>query len=177
MLVRNWMNKNVITIGTNESLLDALKLLKQNNIGTLPVMEKDKLVGIVTDRDVKRASVSDAVPMEIHELLYFLSKLGIEEIMTKNPITVPPDFTIEEVEQVLLENKISSVPVVDNRGQVVGIITQNDLFKVIVSLTGFNKRGIQFAFELEDRPGSIEEMTDILREYGGRIASILSSIE
>ncbi len=117
MLVKNWMSKNVITVDINESLIDAVKLLKHNDIGRLPVMKKGEMVGIVTDRDVKRASASDAVSLEIHELLYLLSKLKIEEIMTKDPITVPPDYTVEETADVLLENKISSTPVVNDQDQ------------------------------------------------------------
>ena len=97
MLAKNWMSKNVITIGANESLLDAIKLLQQNDIGRLPVMKKGKLVGIVTDRDVKSASASNAGSLEVHELLYHLSTLKIEKIMTKHPITVPPDLTIDEI--------------------------------------------------------------------------------
>ena len=177
MLVKNWMSKNVITVDVNESLLDAIKLLKQNDIGRLPVMKKGKLVGIVTDRDVKRASGSDATSLEVHELLYLLSTLKIEKIMTKDPITIPPDFTIGEIAQVLFENRISGLPVVDDQGRVLGIVTQDDLFKAMMSLTGLKKKGVQFAFELEDRPGSIKEVADIIREYGGRIASILSSYD
>ena len=177
MLVRNWMSKDVITVNVNDPIIDAIKLLKHNKIGRLPVMKKGKMVGIVTDRDVKRASASDAVSLEIHELLYLLSKVKIEGIMSKPPITVPPDYTIEETAEVLLENKISSTPVVDDQGQLVGIITQNDLFRALISLTGERKKGIQFAFKVEDRPGSTKELADIIRNYNGRLASTLSSSE
>ena len=77
----------------------------------------------------------------------------------------------------LLKNKISGAPVTDKKGNVVGVITQDDLFQVLISLTGVGKRGIQFAFQLEDRPGSIKEIADIIREYGGRMVSILSSYD
>ena len=97
--------------------------------------------------------------------------------MTKDPITVPFDYTIEETAEILLENKISGVPVVDQEGKMVGTITQTDLFRALISLTGLSQRGIQFAFLLEDRPGSIKEVTDIIRNYGGRMASILSSYD
>jgi len=177
MLVKNWMSKDVITVNINESLIDAVKLLKHNDIGRLPVMKKGKIVGIVTDRDVKRASASDANSLEIHELLYLLSNLKIERIMSKNPITVPPDYTVEETAEILLENKISSTPVVDDQDQLVGIITQNDLFRALISLTGERKKGIQFAFNVEDRPGSTTELIDIIRNYNGRLASILSSYD
>ena len=177
MLVKNWMSKEVITVNADYSMADATRIIKENNIGMLPVMKKDKLVGVITDRDLKRASASDASSLEIHELLYLISKIKIKEIMTKNPITVPPDLTVEETAEILVKNKISGVPVVDDHGRVVGIITQDDLFMVMISLIGLSERGIQFAFQLEDRPGSIKEVTDIIRKYGGRMASILSSYD
>lgn len=175
MLVKNWMTTLVITIDADDSMEHAIKLLKKHNIRMLPVMKKNKLVGILTDRDLKRASASDATSLEVHELNYLLSKLKVGEIMSRNPITVPMDFTIEETAEVLLKHKISGVPVVDPYENMVGIITQSDLFRIIISLTGVGEKGIQFGIEVEDRPGSIKEITDIIREYGGRMASVLTS--
>jgi len=177
MLVKNWMSKPVITTDVDDSMEKTIKLLKKHNIKMLPVLEKNKLVGILTDRDLKRASASDATTLDIHELLYLLSKIRVKNIMTKDPITVPSDYTVEETADVLLKNKISGVPVVDHNKKVVGVITQTDLFKVLISLTGFKKRGIQFAFQLVDRSGSIKEVADIICKYGGRMVSILSSYE
>jgi len=177
MLVKNWMSKPVVTIDVNDAMDDAIKLMKKNNIKMLPVMKKGKLVGIVTDRDLKRASASDATTLEIHELLYLLSTVKIKEIMTQKPVTVPFDYTIEETAELLLKHNISGVPVDDHYGDIVGVITQNDLFRIIISLTGAERRGIQFGMEIEDRPGSIREITDIIREYGGRMASILTSYD
>ncbi len=177
MLVKNWMSKNVVSIDVNDSMRDAMKLLKEHGIRMLPVMKKGKLVGIVTDRDLKKASASDATSLEGHELLYLLEKIEIKDIMTKDPITVPPDYTAEETAQVLLENKISGAPVVDDNGQVVGIITQTDLFRVLISLTGVGTRGIQFALLIKDQPGSIKEVADVIRAFGGRMVSILTSYD
>ena len=177
MLVKNWMSKPAITIDENASMNDAIKLLKNHNIKMLPVMRKGKPVGIITDRDLKRASASDATSLEIHELLYLISKIKIKEIMTKNPITVPEDYSVEEAAEILLKHNISGVPVVDHYGGIVGTINQNDIFRILISLTGAEKRGIQFGMEIEDRPGSIKELTDIIREYGGRMASILTSYD
>ena len=140
-------------------------------------MEKGKLVGIITDRDLKEASASDANTLDIHELLYLLSRIKVSDIMTKDPMTVPLDYTIGETAEFLLENKISGVPVIKNGGQVSGVITQTDIFRAIISLTGLKKKGVQFAFELEDRPGSINEVADIIRKYGGSMASILTSYD
>ena len=175
MLVKNWMSKDVITVDVNDSMQDATGLLKEHNIRGLPVMKNGKLAGVVTDRDLKKASASDATSLEIHELLYLISKIKIKEIMTKDPITIPVDYTVEEAAEVLLDNKLSGAPVVDDEGHVVGIITQTDIFRVMVSLTGVREKGIQLGFQLEDRSGSIKEVTDIIRKYGCSVVSILSS--
>ena len=177
MLVKNWMNKDIITVDANESMLDGINLLKKHAVLMLPVMRNGELVGVVTDRDLKRASASDATTLEVHELLYILSKIKIKDIMSRPVITVPFDFTLEETAETLLNQKISSAPVVDHDGQLIGTITQTDLFRAMLSVTGLKKHGVQFAFQLEDRPGSIKEVADIIRAYGGRIASIMSSYE
>jgi len=177
MLVKDWMTKTVITVDANGSMQEAMGLMKKHMISMLPVMKRGKLIGIVTDRDMKRASASDASTLEIHELLYLISKIAVKDIMTKEPVTVPYDFTVEEAAEVLMKNKISGAPVVDEKGRVVGTITKGDLFRVLISLTGVGKRGIQFAFQVEDRSGSIKEVADIIRNYGGRMVSILSTYE
>jgi len=177
MLVTNWMSKNIITVDENDSMQDAMKLLKEHDIRMLPVVKKGKLVGIVTDRDLKRASASDATTLEIHELFYLLTRIKVKNLMTREVITVPPDFTVEETAEILQKNKISGAPVVDADGQIVGTITQTDLFRVLISLTGVGNKGIQFGLLVEDRPGSIKEVADIIRRYGGRMVSILSSYD
>lgn len=177
MLVKKWMSTQVITVKPDSSLQEAVGLLKKHNIRRLPVLANGKLVGIVTDRDLKRASASDATSLEIHELLHLLSLVKIREIMTKSPITVKPDDTIEETAEILMKHKISGAPVVDSMGRLVGVITQNDLFRVLVSLTGIQRKGIQFACQVADVPGAIKELTDIIRQHGGRIASILTTYE
>jgi acetoin utilization protein AcuB len=176
MLVKNWMNSNVVTVDVEDSMQDAMKLLKEQNVAMLPVMQKKKLVGIVTDRDLKKASASDATSLDVHEMLYLLSRIRIKDIMAKPPVTVPPDFTIEETAKLLLDKNISGAPVVDDFGKVVGTISKTELFKVLISLTGVEaSRGIQFAFKIEDRPGSIKKLADIIRQHGGRLESILST--
>lgn len=176
MLVKYWMKKDVATIDVNSSMHQAVNLMKKNNTAILPVTKKDKLVGIITDRDMKRASASDATSLDVHELVYLLSQIKVGDIMTRNPVTVAPDTTLEETASVLLENKISGVPVLYG-DKIVGLITQLDLFRALISLTGFEKRGVQFAFSVEDRPGSVKEVTDIIRDFGGRLVSILTSYE
>lgn len=177
MLVKKWMSTPVITIDADDSMSDAIERMKAHDIRMLPVIQAGKLAGIITDRDLKRASASDATTLEFHELVYLLSKVKVKEIMTRSPITVSPEFTVEETADLLLKNKISGAPVVDRKGKLAGVITQADLFKVILSLTGRPGQGIQFALRLKNRPGAIQDIIATFREFDGRTLNILASVE
>lgn len=175
MLTKDWMSKDVISLNVTDTLRHAIKVSMESHISIMPVLEEEKLVGIVTDRDLKRASPSPATSLDMQEILYRLSRLEVGSIMSRHPITVPADYTLEETAEVLLQKNISGVPVVDDEGNIIGIITKNDLFKAMISLAGLSKKGVQFGFLLEDRPGSIKEVTDVIRHHDGRLASILTS--
>ena len=177
MLVENWMSKDVITVDANDCIGDAVNLLLENDNRTLPVMDKNRLVGVVTDRDLKMASVSDSTALDAHEFIHLSSRIKVKFIMTKNPITIPIDFTVDETASILLKHRISGAPVVNHKGAVVGTIMQTDLFRVMISLTGVEKEGLQFGFQVEDRSGLIKELIDIIRHFGGRMVSLLTSYE
>ncbi|MGD8368473.1 MAG: CBS and ACT domain-containing protein [Desulfobacterales bacterium] len=177
MLVKNWMSPKLVTVGVDDAMDLAIRRLKENGIRMMPVMKGDNLVGVITDRDLKRASASDATTLDIHELLYLISRIRVGDIMSREPVTVSDDDTIEEAAEVLLTHKISGLPVLSGDRRLVGVITQSDIFKALISLTGYGKRGVQFGFEADDRPGSIKELADVIRAFGGRVASILSSTE
>jgi acetoin utilization protein AcuB len=177
MMVKNWMSRNVITINAEDSMQQASFIMRKHKIGMLPVLDNGKLVGIVSDSDLKRASASDATLLDIHELLYLISKIKVHEIMTRGPVTVPDDYTVEETAQILMEHNISGVPVMSGSGRLVGIITRHDIFKLLIALSGLGKKGIQFAFLIEDKAGSIKLLTDVIRKYDGKIASILTAYE
>ena len=177
MLVKKWMKTPAITVQINTSLEEAMKLIDQHGIHMLPVLEKKKLVGIVTDRDLRRSEAAAASTMEIYELKTIFAEMKVSSIMTADLVTIPLDYTIEEAAELLLENKISGLPVVDGNGDLAGVITKTDIFRVIISLTGLRKRGIQFAMIVEDRAGSIREVTEVIRSAGGRVASILTSYD
>jgi acetoin utilization protein AcuB len=177
MLVKGWMTSDVITIDEETSMMKASQIMKENNIRRLPVMHKGKLVGMVTDRDIKEASPSKATTLDVHELYYLLSELKVKDIMKKKLVTIGPEETVEKAAVKMLEHRISGLPVVNEKGKVVGVITQGDIFKVLVSLTGIYRGGIQFGFNLEDRPGSIKEVGDVIRKHGGRMVSILTSYD
>jgi len=177
MLAKNWMSGPVITIDANDSIERAIELMKDRCIKTLPVLKNSQLVGILTDRDIKRASASDATTLSVYELIDLLAKIKVKKIMTKDPVTVQPDKTIGQVADLLRKKGISGVPVVNDQNRLVGIITKDDLFKVLSSITGVDPRGIQFAFRAEDRPKAVMELTDIIRKYGGRVVSLYSTCE
>jgi acetoin utilization protein AcuB len=175
MLVNDWMNTPVITIHVTDSLARAADLMLKNKISMLPVTSEGKLVGIITDRDLKRAAPSHISMPDIKDIIFHLARLKVDSVMSRDPITVPPDYTLEETGEVLLQKNVSGCPVVTYEGELIGIITKNDLFRALISVTGFPKRGVLLGFLLEDRPGSIKEVTDILRKYNARLLSVMAT--
>jgi CBS domain-containing protein len=132
-LVKDWMEKDVVTISPLTSLTEAHRIMADKNIRRLPIIENKKLVGIVTRGDVRGAEPSEATSLSIWELNYILSRLRIKDIMTRNPITVHPDTTIEECAKIMMEKKISGLPVVDEENCICcGIITESDIFRLVV---------------------------------------------
>jgi len=175
MLIKDWMTREPITITDETSMIKAIHIMKQHRFRRLPVLHQGRLVGMVTDRDLKEASPSKATTLDVHELYYLLAELHVKEIMTRNPLSVLQDDTVEHAAQLMLENTISGLPVLDANGELVGIITQSDVFRAFMHITGIRQGGVQFALRLEDRPGLIKEVVDLLRERGARFVSLLTS--
>lgn len=175
MLVKDWMTTNPITVTDETSMMKAIHLMKQHRFRRLPVLHQGKLAGIITDRDLKEASPSKATTLDVHELYYLLAELQVKEIMTRNPLTVSAEDTVEHAAQLMLEHTISGLPVLDGQGELVGILTQADVFRAFMHITGIQQGGVQFALRLEDRPGLIKEVVDLLRARGARFVSLLSS--
>jgi acetoin utilization protein AcuB len=175
MLIKDWMTKDPVTISEDTSMIKAIHNMKERRFRRIPVVAQGKLVGMVTDRDLKEASPSKATTLDVHELYYLLAELRVEEIMSRNPVSVSQDSTVEHAAQIMLEHTISGLPVVDETGKVVGIITQSDVFRAFIHITGILQGGVQFALRLEDRPGLIKEVVDLLRARNARFVSLLSS--
>jgi acetoin utilization protein AcuB len=174
MLVKRWMSKNVITIDEDATLPDAIELMKIHDFRLLPVMRDDELIGVITDGDVKKASASEATTLEIHELLYLVNKIKIKSIMSKPAITVLPEHTVEEAADLLLHKKIWGTPVVDEHNKLVGVITQQDIFKVLIALTAHGKKGVQIGMLARDRKGLFKTIADTVRHYNGRFLNVLT---
>ena len=130
-LVREWMTAEPVTIEPKLTLPEAQKLMKDRRIRRLPVLYRGRLVGIVTQGDIRGAEPSEASTLSIFESHYLLAKLTVEKIMTWEPITISPDATVRQAAQLMLEHKIGGLPVVDN-DQLLGIITESDIFRVLV---------------------------------------------
>ena len=133
VLVREWMTVPVISISPAASITSAHQVMKENGIRRLPVLEDDKLVGIVTFGDVREASPSDATTLSIWELNYLWSQLIVDKIMTRNVLTVHPDTPILDAAELMLDRKISGLPVVDAQNRLVGMITESDIFRMLVT--------------------------------------------
>ncbi len=135
MRVEQWMNQDLVTVTPDESFRTAMHLIRQKGIRHLPVVEGKRLVGIVTDRDLRQAGPSGATSLSIHELHYILEKLSVREIMTKHVVSVRPDQTVEEAALLLLGHRIGGLPVVRD-GELVGIITETDILQAFLQLRG-----------------------------------------
>ena len=131
-LVKDWMTHNPVTITENTPLPEAFRLMNKNNIRRLPVIKHNKVVGIVTWGDIREASASDATSLSVFELHYLMEKVRAARFMTRNPITVTPTTTIARAAQLMLEHKISGLPVVKDE-KLVGILTESDIFRMLVS--------------------------------------------
>jgi acetoin utilization protein AcuB len=172
------MSQPVVSVKPEDSMQRAIALMKERRIRLMPVLDAaEQLVGVVSDRDLKRASASDATSLDVHELLYLISKIKVADIMTRDVVTVHRDWTIEEAADLLLTHKLSGLPVVDDDGRLCGVITQTDMLRATLYLTGLEKRGFHVALVLEDTPGSIMAVVDLVRQSGGRMASILSTYD
>ena len=131
--VKDWMTRRVITVDTRTSLPDAHKLMRTNNIRRLPVVERGRLVGIVTRSDIREASPSEATTLSIWEMHYQLSKLSVGVIMTKDPYTVTPDTTIKDAAKLMYTYKFGGLPVVNDAGELQGIMTESDIFRILIA--------------------------------------------
>jgi CBS domain-containing protein len=129
--VKEWMTSNPITIDSSAKISDAHQTMKAKSVRRLPVLHGGKLVGIITIGDVREASPSDATTLSIWELNYLWAQLTVEKVMSKKLVTVTPDQSILDAAQIMLEQKISGLPVVQD-DQLVGIITESDIFRMLV---------------------------------------------
>jgi acetoin utilization protein AcuB len=176
MYVSDWMTKKVYTVNADDYLSDAVLLMRERGVKHVPVLKSGKLKGIISDRDIKEYSPSKATSLDIYELHYLLAKTKIREIMKTGVITTSADTPVEEAAMIMLDKNIGCLPVLDG-GELIGIISDRDIYRALVDITGIRHGGNRICVTIEDRPGSIREVGDIIRKNGYRLQSILTSYE
>jgi acetoin utilization protein AcuB len=173
MFVANRMTSNPITIAPSTTLADALLIMRENKFRRLPVVEKGKLVGIVTDRDLREVSPSSATSLSIFELNYLLAKMQIKDIMKKKVITIGVDAVVEEAALLMYNHKIGGLIVVDKENAVAGVITETDIFKCFVDVMGLPEGKTRLTIAYNDKIGVFHEVTEVFAEMGINIGSMV----
>jgi acetoin utilization protein AcuB len=172
MLVRERMTANPIVVHPETSFQEALQLLREKKIRRLPVIDNHgALVGIVVEKDLLYASPSPATSLNVYEIHYLLSKLAIQDVMTKLVITVGDDCPLEEAARIMIDHKIGSLPVVHGK-QLVGIITETDVFKVMAEALGGRARGTRIVMRVPEAKGELAQFTAKIAELSGNIVSL-----
>ncbi len=177
MYVSDWMTKKVVILYPDDYLSDAIALMREHQIRHLPVMKNDRIKGMLSDRDIKEYTPSKASTLDVYELHYLLAKTRVSDVMKTRVITTTPDTPVEVAAMMLLDKNIGCLPVVGEAGRVIGIISDRDIFRALVDITGVRSGGNRICVTIEDRPGSIKEVADIVRRHNFRLQGILTSYE
>jgi acetoin utilization protein AcuB len=167
------MTRNPLYIHPEMSVPDARAYMKKEKVGRLPVLDKDnRLVGIVTERDLINASPSVATTLDMYEMSYLLSKLKVEKVMQKKVITIDENVVVEEAARIMVDNNISALPVM--RGDaLVGIVSDGDLYRLFIKLFGAREPGVRLTMFLSDKPGELLKVSQAIAERGGNIISLV----
>jgi len=176
MRISDVMTKNPLTVDSETPIFEAKGIMKENNIRRLPVVDKGKLVGIITERMILEASPSPATSLSIHEVHYLISKMKVKDIMVRNPIIISPDTTFKDVLLLGQEKRIGSFPVVD-KGKLVGITTESDLVRFITTIWGAKEKASTLIIEgVSQRFGLFKEVVSIIDRHEVPILSIMTYI-
>ncbi|MGE5190596.1 MAG: CBS and ACT domain-containing protein [Gemmatimonadota bacterium] len=175
MIVAKRMMRNPVSVDENDSMKKAMDLLRDREIRHLPVLKGgDRLVGIVSERDIKQASPSPATALEIREIYYLLDKVKVRQIMTRRPYTVSPTAPIEEAALIMREKKIGCLPVVED-GRLVGILTETDILDAFIESMGVSGPGYRVELALPNRPGMLFEVLGLLKDFDVNIVSVATA--
>ncbi len=175
MIVRDFMTKNPIYTNPKELIANVKNMMDREQITKVPVLDDSgKLIGVITKTDLKKTMPSNATTLDIYELSYLLSKITVEKVMKKQPITIQKDATIEEAAKIMSEKGISSLIVMD--GEVLsGILTKTDLFKAVVDMFGFRYEGVRAEVEANDNPGELAKISKAIADKNGKIVSVITA--
>lgn len=176
MFVRDYMLKSPVTVRSDSSVTEALRIMETKKIRQLPVVSEDKLVGMVTEKQILKVSPSSVSAFSVFEHRYLLEKLQVSEIMSGFPLALTPDTTIEEAAVYLREHKLGSVPVLEG-DRLVGIISITSIFDAMVKCREYDLTGTILVLEALARPGLLEDVLQLLESSGVRAKEIVYHIK
>lgn len=172
MLIGERMTPRPVTVLQTVSINDALSLMRQEKVRRLPVLDKKgKLVGVVSEKDLLYASPSPVTSLSMHELNYLLSKVTVKDVMTRQVITVQENTPLEEVARIMVDNTIGCTPVM-RQGQLVGIVTETDIFKIMLEMMGAREHGVRLTLNVPARAGVLGELGRNIADAGGNVVAL-----
>ena len=177
MYIREYMKTPVITVTPDTLLDEALRIVRQHHIRRLPVVDEGKLVGLVTRQTLRQASLSSSViPLSTLGMRYQLLRMKVRDIMITDVVTVTPDTTVEETVALSEQHQIGTLPVVDNKGNLVGMVTSTDLNNLTAQLLGFGQKGARLHIFGLGGPEDIRrcQIVEILSQHHVGILSAFS---
>lgn len=173
MDVNSYMSKDLVTIGPKTKILEALDLMKEHDIHRLPVVEGDRLIGLITEGVIERNTPSTMTSLDMHEVNYLLNKTNVQDIMEKRVITIHKEALLEEAAVMMRQKNIGVLPVVEGKDKLIGIITEKDIFDAFIDILGYYTPGVRVVVNIPvDRKGVLEELTDIFYESNISIQQI-----
>ena len=161
MAVKDFMTKRVVYVSPETTVAAAADIMRDKGLRRLPVIEHDKLVGLITEGTMAEASPSKATSLSIYEMNYLLNKTKVGDIMIKNVLTVSKYASLEDAIYIMLQNKVGVLPVVDN-DQISGIITDKDVFRAFLEISGYGQAGIRIGLEVTDTPRVLEKIANLI---------------
>jgi len=173
MRIRDLMSTNVVTVTEDTSIHDAKRIMDAHRIRRLPVMKKDKLVGLVTKHMLLEASPSPATSLSMHELHYLLAKMTVKDIMVKNPFTISPDMAPEEALQVGQDKGYGAFPVMED-GRLVGMVTESDIVRLMTRVLGVREKGARIDIEVSQDFGNMQRIMEILDRHKAVLLSMMT---
>ena len=161
MAVKDFMTKRVVYVSPETTVAATADIMREKGLRRLPVIEHDKLVGLITEGTMAEASPSKATSLSIYEMNYLLNKTKVGDIMIKNVLTVSKYASLEDAIYIMLQNKVGVLPVVDN-DQISGIITDKDVFRAFLEISGYGQAGIRIGLEVPDTPRVLEKIANLI---------------
>ena len=174
MIVKEVMRTNVICASSDTKATEVKNMMTENNVSKLPVVDNGKFVGIVTKNDLLKAEPSSATTLDMFEISYLLSKLTVKKIMNTKVISVGPNEVVEEAARIMVDNKISCLPVVDGDA-LIGIITKSDLFHMFTEMFGAREKGVRVVALVNDAPGVLAKVAKEISDLNANIISAVTT--